>query len=529
MKPVPLPSNAKFKKVNHEMIVKNIFSKYSPKTSLLLKNDEYYSSLNTKTIEPKLNIFNAILKNFMPKEGLLLIKDDPYEDGVDFKVYEPENDDSKKTPMSTILPMNKTLKIDGPEREQNLEQNLEQTQEQKKKFEMKQSFIKGEQYYDLYLDAYKKLKQEGYQVVPDFVISHCNSAGNACFAHNDAKVYVFQKKQLQNAEKKEYEKCSIDGAISFILNAQLSGVSQDLKDKIANLSQEDKVKFYNFFNKNLIIHEMQHYKQLVTMIKVYGVEEMKKVVTIKLENDRLKNIDKEYKKYVSEDIPQNLSEDKKIEKIKEGYAKHIENLFKDLTEFDEKNCNKSHNALNIYNAIKDSDDIKVVQEGLKQILTDIKDIQKQLDEKIKSDEAKDGEAKDDEVLKELFGQINERRNFRDITLLIKDFETIIDKNMTIKKFYEQSVQHLQKPDYGKVIKDDEYTKIYNSVKDQNFTQDEKEKAKIYKDAYLGYVSIDDNVTAYFHNQLEVEAYTVQAEAALKKLEEYNKRHEEVNQ
>ncbi|UKI42468.1 MAG: hypothetical protein L6V95_06020 [Candidatus Melainabacteria bacterium] len=32
------------------------------------------------------------------------------------------------------------------------------------------------------------------------------------------------------------------------------------------------------------------------------------------------------------------------------------------------------------------------------------------------------------------------------------------------------------------------------------------------------------MTAYFHNQLEVEAYTVQAEAALKKLEEYNKRH-----
>lgn len=160
MKPVLLPSNAKFNKVINEMIVKNIFSKYSPKTSLLLKNDEYSSSLNTKTIEPKLNMFNSILEKFMPKEGLLLIKDDPYEDGVDFKVYEPENDDSKKIPMNKI-PMNKTLKIDGPEREQNLEQNLEQTQEQKKKFEMKQSFIKGEQYYDLYLDAYKKLKQEG--------------------------------------------------------------------------------------------------------------------------------------------------------------------------------------------------------------------------------------------------------------------------------------------------------------------------------------------------------------------------------
>lgn len=514
MKPVLLPSNAKFNKVINEMTVKKIFNnKYSPKT-LLLKNDEYSSSLNTKTNEPKLNIFNAILKNFMPKEGLLLIKDDPYEDGVDFKVYEPENDDSKK------ISMNKILKIYGLEREQ----NLEQAQEQKKKFEMKQSFVKGEQYYDLYLDAYKKLKQEGYQVVPDFVISHCNSAGNAAFAHNDAKVYVFQKKQLQNAEKKEYEKCSIDSSINYILNAQLSGVSQDLKDKIANLSQEDKVKFYNFFNKNLITHEMQHYKQFVTMIKVYGVKEMKKVVTDKLENDRLKNIDKEYKKYVSEDIPQNLSEDAKIETIKEGYAKHIENLFNVLTQFDEKNCNKSNNALNIYNAIKDSDDIKVVQEGLKQILLDIEYIQNQLEEK-----KKDCEAKDDEVLKELFGQMNEYRNFRDITLLIQYFETMIDKNMTIKEFYEQNVQHLQKPDYGKVIKDDEYTKIYNSVKDQNFTQDEKEKAKIYKDAYLGYVSVDDDVTAYFHNQLEVEAYTVQAEAALKKLEEYNKRHEEVNQ
>ena len=522
MKPVLLPSNAKFNKVINEMTVKKIFNnKYSPTT--LLKTDEYSSSLNTKTIEPKLNMFNSILEKFMPKEGLLLIKDDPYEDGVDFKVYEPENDDSKKIPMNKI-PMNKTLKIDGPEREQ----NLEQTQEQKKKFEMKQSFIKGEQYFDLYLDAYKKLKQEGYQVVPDFVISHCNSAGNACFAHNDAKVYVFEKKQLQNAEKKEYEKCSIDGAISFIFKNQLSGVSQDLKDKIANLSQEDKVKFYNFFNKNLIIHEMQHYKQLVTMIKLYGVEKMKKVVTDKLENDRLKKIDKEYKKYVSEDIPQNLSEDAKIETIKEGYAKHIENLFNVLTWFGEKKYNKSKNVLKTYNKIKDSDDIEVVQKGLKQILLDIEYIQNQLEEK-----KKDYEAKDKDNLEEFFEKTNEELNIQEaeskVALLIKDFETIIDKNMTIKEFYKQKVQRLQKPDYGKVIKDDEYTKIYNSVKDQIFTQDEEEKAKIYKKAYLEYVSIDDNMTAYFHNPLEVEAYTVQAEAALKKLEEYNKRHEEVNQ
>mgnify|MGYP006966262524 CR=1 FL=1 len=66
------------------------------------------------------------------------------------KKIKGENDDSKKIPMNKI-PMNKTLKIDGPEREQ----NLEQTQEQKKKFEMKQSFIKGEQYFDLYLDWLK--------------------------------------------------------------------------------------------------------------------------------------------------------------------------------------------------------------------------------------------------------------------------------------------------------------------------------------------------------------------------------------
>lgn len=287
------------------MNVKKIFNKYSPKT-LLLKNDEYYSSLNTKTIEPKLNIFNAILKNFMPKEGLFLIKNDPYEDGVDFKVYEPENDDSKK------IPMKKILKIYGLE----LEQKLEQAQEQKKTFEMKQSFIKGGQYYDLYLDAYKKLKQEGYQIVPDFEISHCNSAANAGFVHSNANVYIFKKIQLQNAKKKEYKKCSIDGTISFIFKNQLSGVSQDLKEKIAKLSQEDKVKFNHFFYKNLITHEMQHYKQFVTIIKVYGVEEMTKVVTDKLENNRLKKIDKEYKEYVSEDIPKNLSEDEKIETIK---------------------------------------------------------------------------------------------------------------------------------------------------------------------------------------------------------------------
>ncbi len=517
MKPVLLTSNKNFNKYINGMNVKKIFNKYSPKT-LLLKNDEYYSSLNTKTIEPKLNIFNAILKNFMPKEGLFLIKNDPYEDGVDFKVYEPENDDSKK------IPMKKILKIYGLE----LEQKLEQAQEQKKKFEMKQSFIKGGQYYDLYLDAYKKLKQEGYQIVPDFEISHCNSAANAGFVHSNANVYIFKKIQLQNAKKKEYVKCSIDGAISLILKDQLSGVSQDLKEKIANLSQEDKVKFNHFFYKNLITHEMQHYKQFVTMIKVYGVEEMTKVVTDKLENNRLKKIDKEYKEYVSEDIPQNLSEDEKIEAIKKGLVKCIENLFDVLTPFDEKNCNKSNNVLKTYNKIKDSDNIEDVQKGLKQILSDIKDFQKQLEEKIK-----DYKVKDEDNLEELDKKINKKLNIQKaewkVEFLIKTFEAIIDKNITIKEFYEQSVQHLQKQDYGKVINVDKYEKIYDSVKDQNFTQDEKEKAEIYKKAYLEYVSIDDDETAYFHNPLEVEAYTVQAEAALKKLEEYNKRHEEVNQ
>lgn len=496
------------------MNVKKIFNKYSPKT-LLLKNDEYYSSLNTKTIEPKLNIFNAILKNFMPKEGLFLIKNDPYEDGVDFKVYEPENDDSKK------IPMKKILKIYGLE----LEQKLEQAQEQKKTFEMKQSFIKGGQYYDLYLDAYKKLKQEGYQIVPDFEISHCNSAANAGFVHSNANVYIFKKIQLQNAKKKEYKKCSIDGTISFIFKNQLSGVSQDLKEKIAKLSQEDKVKFNHFFYKNLITHEMQHYKQFVTIIKVYGVEEMTKVVTDKLENNRLKKIDKEYKEYVSEDIPKNLSEDEKIETIKKGYVKHIENLFNLLTQFDEKNCNKSNNVLKTYNKIKDSDNIEDVQKGLKQILSDIKDFQKQLEEKIKDDKAKD-----EDNFEEFFEKTNEKLNIQEaewkVEFLIKAFETIIDKNITIKEFYEQCVQHLQKQDYGKVINVDKYEKIYDSVKDQNFTQDEKNKAEIYKKAYLEYVSIDDDKTAYYHNPLEVEAYTVQTEAALKKLEEYNKRHEE---
>ena len=420
--------------------------------------------------------------------------------------------------------MKKILKIYGLE----LEQKLEQAQEQKKTFEMKQSFIKGGQYYDLYLDAYKKLKQEGYQIVPDFEISHCNSAANAGFVHSNANVYIFKKIQLQNAKKKEYVKCSIDGAISLILKDQLSGVSQDLKEKIANLSQEDKVKFNHFFYKNLITHEMQHYKQFVTMIKVYGVEEMTKVVTDKLENNRLKKIDKEYKEYVSEDIPQNLSEDEKIEAIKKGLVKCIENLFDVLTPFDEKNCNKSNNVLKTYNKIKDSDNIEDVQKGLKQILSDIKDFQKQLEEKIK-----DYKVKDEDNLEELDKKINKKLNIQKaewkVEFLIKTFEAIIDKNITIKEFYEQSVQHLQKQDYGKVINVDKYEKIYDSVKDQNFTQDEKEKAEIYKKAYLEYVSIDDDETAYFHNPLEVEAYTVQAEAALKKLEEYNKRHEEVNQ
>ena len=281
---------------------------------------------------------------------------------------------------------------------------------------------------------------------------------------------------------------------------------------------------------------MQHYKQFVTMIKVYGVEEMTKVVTDKLENNRLKKIDKEYKEYVSEDIPKNLSEDEKIETIKKGYVKHIENLFDVLTQFGEKNCNKSNNVLKTYNKIKDSDNIEDVQKGLKQILSDIKDFQKQLEEKIKDiqkqleEKIKDYKVKYEDNLEELDKKINKKLNIQKaewkVEFLIKTFEAIIDKNITIKKFYEQSVQYLYKADYKEVIKVDKYKKIYDSVKEQIVTQDEKEKAETYKKAYLEHVSIDDDETAYYHNPIEVEAYTVQAEAALKKLEEYNKRHEE---
>ena len=448
---------------------RKIIYKNYPKTPLL-KDDYYCSSAEpqVKTPELKSNWFDSLLKaffnNFSPKTPL--IKNDPYESGIDFDYVEKqiEAQDNVKVHQNKI-----------PE------------------------------IYDLYLDADKKMKKDGYEIVPSFVVSQTQSF-DASFMPSEVSINVPNNKFLSDYN------ANADDMIDNLCTNQVKGCSEELKQRIKNLSPQDKAKFINIFNKYLIIHEMQHYKQFVTMLKVYGVEETKNIFIEANNNIYAEKIDLLYKNTCKSDPLPTMSMNEKLDKILQESKNQILQQMELLDiycyiledqqtekEKQEQYKNLVNTIINKFGEIKDSKNVQDVQDGINDILAQLEALQ---------------------GFKEDLDRIAFEEKIESFKLL---FQEIKMQNMTVQEYFNNTVRKaISKKDLE--FDEEQYQKVYNSVKDQPVTEEERRKAEIYKNAYLNYTSIDIDPNDYFSNPLEIEAYTVEAQAALEKLEEYNERH-----
>lgn len=443
---------------------KIIYRNY-PKTPLL-KNDDFHPSVHSKvkTLEPKLNLFYSCLKAFLNKfkPKTPLIKSDPYEDGVDFNVYENEDEQHNK------------------------------------RFDMLMRPYTQEQNESLYQDAIKKLKQEGYNVFPEPVYLKTTKKIDADFYLKQGTLEIFIQPKFS-----EPTKIPLEFLMDSVLK-ELSFCPPELSQKLKSLSTPDKVKFLNFFAKNLIVHEMQHFKQFCTMLKVIGVEETVQIVKKAPQLYRTKAIDKCYKDYVSENIIETLSEDEKLQAIKQNASKTLSLYLSSVKPFfsNDENKMKLNEVINKCIKIEKSQDLEKTKTVYKEIIADLEQIDSTKEENCL-------------VTKEI------------TKYATRVSQNILDSNRTTKEFFADIVDRsIPKKDCEYEINIDKYREIWNEFKDKPITEEEKKKAYQYKEAFMNYTSLRIDEQAYLSNLLEVEAYTAQAEAAFEKLEEYNKRHEE---
>ena len=443
---------------------KIIYRNY-PKTPLL-KNDDFHPSVNpkVKTLEPKLNLFYSCLKAFLNKFNpkTPLIKSDPYEDGVDFNVYENEDEQHNK------------------------------------RFDMLMRPYTQEQNESLYQDAIKKLKQEGYNVFPEPVYLKTTKKIDADFYLKQGTLEIFIQPKFS-----EPTKIPLEFLMDSVLK-ELRFCPPELSQKLKSLSTPDKVKFLNFFAKNLIVHEMQHFKQFCTMLKVIGVEETVQIIKKAPQLYRTKAIDKCYKDYVSENIIETLSEDEKLQAIKQNASKTLSLFLSNAKPFfsNDENKIKLNEVINKCIEIEKSQDLEKTKTVYKEIIADLEQIDSTKEENCL-------------VTKEI------------TKYATRVSQNILDSNRTTKEFFANLVDmSIPKKDCEYEINIDKYREIWNEFKDKPITEEEKKKAYQYKEAFMNYTSLGIDEQAYFSNLLEVEAHTAQAEAAFEKLEEYNKRHEE---
>ncbi len=449
---------------------RKIIYKNYPRTPLL-KNDDYSPSADpkVKTLEPKSNWFDSLLKaffnNFSPKTPL--IKNDPYEEGIDFDYSQIEVD--------------------------------EQNEEKSNDLVINEHNSSCSNMYDLYLDADKKMKKDGYKITPKFDIQELPLLiGDTYFSFITTDISVLKRK-YSNQHK-------LSSAIKAILDEQLKYVPVELKQKITSLSPQDKAKFIHFFKKCLIIHEMQHYKQFITMLRVYGIDETKNIMIDRIQQQKTEYINNLYKTIVPDDVPSILNNDEKLEGIKKYLINSFNLQMNSIQKAIEGDGNKKNLELfNIilaqYNLIKNSEEQEEIQDGIKIILPNLEEVYNSVAPK---------------------NPIGEKI-FHELKIV---FEEIMKKHMTFQKYFEyiiqESLQQVQRLE--NYLNTEQYQQIYDSRKEQPTTEKERQKAEIYKEAFLNYANANVDLDGYFSNPLEIEAYTVQAQAALEKLEEYNERH-----
>lgn len=451
---------------------RQLIYKHYPKTRLLT-NDEYCPNVESKVkqIELKPDMFYVLLKAFLNSfvvKTPLLIKEDPYACGLD-SAYSMRNVKEQKEVTDNDLFINETS-------------------------------FSGSNLYDLYLDAYKKIKKMGDNIIPNFTVQE-NSilSGNAFFSFNTTDIAMINRKYST-----QLRLCI---AIDSMLDAQFQHIPEELKEKIKNLSPQDKAKFIHFFKKCLIIHEMQHYKQFVTMLKVYGVEGFKNIMIESTQKQKTEFIDRTYKQIVLCDDESSdaslilLNYDEKVEEIKKHLLENLNLQMESIQHCLEGDGNKKNSDLfNIileqYNKIKNSENLQEIQGGIKIILLNLEEIYNSI-------------APNNFICANI------------LSALKIFFEIIMTKHITFQEYFESIWQeNLQQSQ----INIEQYQKIYDSVQEQLITKEEREKAEIYKNAFINYITLDVDTNAYYLNELEIEAYTVQTQAAFEKLEEYNERH-----
>lgn len=450
---------------------RQLIYKHYPKTPLLT-NDEYCPSVEPKVKQIKLKpdtfyvLLRAFFNSFIVKTPPL-IKEDPYEYGLD-NAYSMQNVKEQKKVTDRDLFINETG-------------------------------FSVSNLYDLYLDAYKKNKKRGDNIIPNFTVQENPiSSYNALFSFVSTDIAVIKKKYST-----QLKLCT---EIDMIFNRQCRHIPEELKQKINNLSPQDKAKFIHFFNRCMILHEMQHYKQFVTMLKVYGVEGYKNIIIERAQKQKKEFIDRAYKEIVQSDVPLILNDDEKVEEIKKYLIDNLNLQMESTQQAIEADGNKKNSdlfkiILEQYNKIKNSENPQEIQDGIKIILPNLEAIYNSI-------------------------APNNSIGARVLSMLKIVFEAIMTKHITFQGYFESSLQETLQ-EFQRVENDintEQYQKIYDSVKEQPITEEERQKAEIYKNAFLNYIALSVNADAYYSNPLEIEAYTVQAQAAIEKLQEYNERH-----
>lgn len=120
-----------------------------------------------------------------------------------------------------------------------------------------------------------------------------SQVSNALFNPVSGKILIPE----DNLEKHTLD--SINEHKKFINNIINVLEDKELKNKVSSLSDKEFLKFYKCFQNAILAHELQHFKQLSLIVKVYGSDEILKLLALKGLNYDLDTI------YDNYEIPRN--------------------------------------------------------------------------------------------------------------------------------------------------------------------------------------------------------------------------------
>lgn len=102
-----------------------------------------------------------------------------------------------------------------------------------------------------------------------------SQVSNALFNPVSGKILIPE----DNLEKHTLD--SINEHKKFINNIINVLEDKELKNKVSSLSDKEFLKFYKCFQNAILAHELQHFKQLSLIVKVYGSDEILKLLALK--------------------------------------------------------------------------------------------------------------------------------------------------------------------------------------------------------------------------------------------------------